>query len=115
MKNLFQVSAAVIAALVVGFASYYFGAHSRSESVPVGFTGSKQNMDFSKYHKSCAQNCDIHFRLIKDAPTGTSASCDTQYTDCILLNQNHVTGEPGTCLPDDCNYTANVVLEWKQD
>jgi hypothetical protein len=35
-----------------------------NESVPIGFTGSKQLMDFSNLHSQCSADCDIriHYR-----------------------------------------------------
>jgi hypothetical protein len=103
----------VAAALVVGALGYLLGSHNKGDSVPVGFTATKQPMYFSSSLQECTSNCDIHVHLVED-PTA-AASCDnSDYPNCIKLNDISVTPEP--CSTSACNYDkANLVVEWKQD
>jgi hypothetical protein len=123
MKSLFQVSVAIIAALVIGFASYFYGAHSRSESVPVGFNiRNDQPQVVGVPNPStltvCRPKCK-YFIQINTNPTSAAAqaTCDsaTYGANCITITdpKAYIQRKPD-CSPIGCpNEQVSISLQWK--
>jgi hypothetical protein len=121
MKRPLYLLALVAVACLLLYVGYTLGARREPagdetrESVPVGFSGVRQNMIFSQPQiASCSTLCDFHVQVIKAPATTNEARCNatsTTYSYCILINDAAVVNDK--CKKKPCKqYIADVILEW---
>jgi hypothetical protein len=123
MKTVFQVSAAIIAALVIGFASYILGVHSNSESVPVGFNIRNDQPQVVGVPNpstltACRAKCKYFLQVNTNATSAaTAATCDsaTYGANCItIIDPSATIQKKPDCSPIGCpNEQVSISLQWK--